>query len=257
MRFENKVFLITGSGGDIGTYTAGRLAKEGAKLALVDIRQEALDRAAERCGLPPDRCITIQADVTKEEQVKAYVEKTVVAFGRIDVFFSLAGMQGDFCPLTEINMDRFDALTRLNVYAPLMGLKYVLPVMYEQESGSVINVASQSVLRGGDGAGAYPITKSAVIQMTKIAAIEAGRHNVRVNVICPALVDGGSMMQHVIHTVGGDDEAGFRRRVKMMIPLGRWPTMEDIVNTVMYLASDESSFINGLVLPIDGGQTCK
>ncbi|MEL3962202.1 glucose 1-dehydrogenase [Lysinibacillus endophyticus] len=245
-RLLNKVAVITGGTGGIGKVTAETFLKEGAKVVLVDLFQEALDQAkADLSEL--GEVITVQADVTKESDVQNYVNKAVEQFGRIDVFFNNAGIEGKVAPIVEQKVEDFDMVMNVNVRGVFLGLKHVLPVMIKQKSGSVINTSSVAGLGGSPNVSPYIASKHAVVGLTKTAALEVANSNIRVNSIHPSPVN-TRMMRSIEEGLKVTQEA-----LAQSIPLGRYGEPNDIANLVVFLASDDSAFITGVQYRIDGG----
>lgn len=250
-RLENKVAIITGGAGGIGKVSAKRFLEEGAKVVLVDLFQESLDQTkAELDKL--GEVITIQADVSQEEDVKNYVDKTVERFGKIDVFFNNAGIEGKVAPITEQKVEDLDKVLAVNVRGVFLGLKHVLAVMKEQRYGSVINTSSVAGLSGSPNVTPYIASKHAVVGLTKATAVEVAPYKVRVNSIHPSPVNTRMMRSLEEGFAPGQAEAA-KADMEKSIPLGRYGESEDISNLVLFLASDESSFITGVQYRVDGG----
>ncbi|RVT57612.1 SDR family oxidoreductase [Niallia taxi] len=243
--------MITGGAGGIGKVSAKRFLEEGAKVVLVDLFQESLDQTkAELDKL--GEVITIQADVSQEEDVKNYVDKTVERFGKIDVFFNNAGIEGKVAPITEQKVEDLDKVLAVNVRGVFLGLKHVLAVMKEQGYGSVINTSSVAGLSGSPNVTPYIASKHAVVGLTKATAVEVAPYKVRVNSIHPSPVNTRMMRSLEEGFAPGQAEAA-KADMEKSIPLGRYGESEDISNLVLFLASDESSFITGVQYRVDGG----
>ncbi|WP_113928025.1 SDR family NAD(P)-dependent oxidoreductase [Bacillus sp. P14.5] len=245
-KLDNKVAIITGGSGGIGKVTAKKFLKEGAKVVLVDLFEESLIEAKEELK-DLGEVVTIQGDVTKEEEVKNYVKETVDKFGRIDIFFNNAGIEGKVAPITEQEVDDLDKVLSVNVRGVFLGLKHVLRVMQEQGYGSVINTSSVAGLSGSPGVTPYIASKHAVVGLTKATALESAGFNVRVNSVHPSPVN--TRMMRSLEAGMGVDEATLAKS----IPLARYGESEDIANLVLFLASDDSAFITGSQYRVDGG----
>lgn len=250
-RLKDKVALITGGAAGIGLETARLFLGVGARVALVDLDDDDLSDAARDLGNPDD-LLTIAADVSSVEDSKRYVAQTVEAFGRIDVFFNNAGIEGKVAPLVDQKIEDFDRVLAVNVRGAFLGLQHVLPVMIGQKSGSVINTSSIGGLKGGPNVAPYITSKHAVVGLTRAAAIEAAGHNVRVNSVHPSPVN-TRMMRSLEEGFNPGHGEEVKQQVADSIPLGRYGESLDIANLVLFLASDESAFITGAQYPVDGG----
>lgn len=250
-RLQDKIAIITGGSGGIGKATAARLLEEGARVILVDLDQAGLDATVRELDAG-DRVLAVQADVASEADVQRYVQATLDRFGRIDVFFNNAGIEGKVAPLEQQDTAMFDKVIAINVRGAYLGLKHVLPHMYRAGSGSVINTSSVAGLDGSADVLPYVTSKHALTGMTKVAAIEAARHGVRVNSVHPSPVN-TRMMRSLEAGFAPDDAEAAKAAMEKAIPLGRYGEPGDIANLVLFLASDESRFITGAQYRIDGG----
>lgn len=248
-KLDGKVAIITGAAGGIGIATAKLFIDEGANVALVDVSEEALSEAVESLGTGKN-IVTITADVTKEEDVKNYVEKTKEAFGQVDILFNNAGVTGVLTDMVDIELEDFENVMGINAKGVFLGLKHVLPLMIEQGSGSVINTSSVDGLRGSPGLSPYAASKHAVVGLTKSAALEVADKGVRVNSIHPSPVD-TAMMENIESST--EDSTAAKQEYIDAIPLARYAEAEDIAKLVLFLASDDSEFITGSQYRIDGG----
>lgn len=250
-RLKDKVAIITGGTGGIGKATAELFLKEGAKVVIVDLDQKVLDDTAEelsRLGT----IMPLQADVTEEADVARYVAETVERFGRIDVFFNNAGIEGKVAPIAEQQMEDFDRVMAVNVRGVFMGLKHVMPVMFKQQSGSIINMSSVAGLMGSAGVAPYVASKHAVVGITKTAALEAGPYQVRVNSVHPSPIN-TRMMRSLEEGFSPGHATEAKQMLEQRIPLGRYGESMDVANCVLFLASDDARFISGSMYRIDGG----
>lgn len=249
MRFENKVVVITGAAGGIGKETTKRFASEGAKLVLVDLKKEASEEMAKELNLASDNYLAVGADVSKEENVERYVKEAKDRFGKIDVFFNNAGIEAKYESVMDTDSDAMSKVLDINVKGVYYGMKHVLKVMTEQESGSIINTASVAGLIGFPNMAPYVASKHAVIGLTKTAALEVAEKNVRINAVCPAPVD--TRMMEDIEKSGGMKREDFTS----VIPIGRYAEAKEIAALVAFLGSDDASYITGSAYPIDGAMT--
>ena len=250
-RLQDRIAIITGGSGGIGKAVAVKVLEEGASVVLVDLDQPGLNATARELGAS-DRVIAIRADVANEDDVRRYVQATLDRFGRIDVFFNNAGIEGKVAPLEQQDTAMFDKVIAINVRGTYLGLKYVLPHMYRAGHGSVINTSSVAGLDGFADVLPYVTSKHAITGMTKVAAIEAARHGVRVNSVHPSPVD-TRMMRSLEAGFDPNDPDAAKADFEKAIPLGRYGEPGDIANLVLFLASDQSSFITGAQYRIDGG----
>jgi len=253
---RNKVVLITGGANGIGKAAAEAFLAEGAKVAIVDISTDGLAKAAADLGAQDGRLIALAADVSKEDDVKAYVRATVDAFGTVDVFFNNAGIPGKLAPVVELDAEVFDRVLAINVRGAFLGLKHVLPIMYAKKSGSVINTSSIAGLASGLGLGATPYvtSKFAITGMTRLTAMESAAYQVRVNSVHPGMINTQLLRstEAMLTDEGGDVDAT-RATMESGVPLGRVGEPAEIADMVLFLASDASSFVTGSQFRVDGG----
>ncbi len=250
-RLENKVAIITGGTGGIGKATVQRFLEEGAKVAVVDISNEALKTIKSEMASLGD-LLLIHADVTQEDQVRDYVKRTIESFGAVDVFFNNAGIEGKIQPLIDVSLEDFEKVQAVNVRGVFLGLKHVLPIMIKQERGSIINMSSNGGLDGTPNLSPYITSKHAVSGMTKTAALEVSKYNVRVNSVHPCPVN-TRMMRSIEAGFNPNDADSARKDFSGRIPLGRYAEAMEVANLVLFLASDESAFVTGAQYRIDGG----
>lgn len=249
-KLVNKVAVITGGAGAIGAATAKLFLKEGAKVVLVDLQEETLGKIAGELDSP--NVSYIAADVSKSSNVQQYVRHAVQTFGKIDIFFNNAGIEGVVRPFTEYPEEVFDRLLAVNIKGVWLGIKYILPEM--NDGGSIINTSSVAGLMGSPNVSAYVASKHAVIGITRTAAQETAARGIRVNSVHPSPVDNRMMRSLEEGFAPGAAEAA-KKGFEASIPLKRYATNEDIANGVLFLASDDSRFITGTKLVIDGGMT--
>lgn len=250
-RLQDKIAIITGGSGGIGKAAAALMLEEGACVTLVDLDQAGLAATVKELGAG-DRVLAMHADVANEDEVRRYVQATLDRFGCIDVFFNNAGIEGKVAPLEQQDTAMFDKVIAINVRGVYLGLKHVLPHMYRAGRGSVINTSSVAGLVGFADVLPYVTSKHAITGMTKVAAIEAARHGVRVNSVHPSPVN-TRMMRSLEAGFDPNDPEAAKADFEKAIPLGRYGEPGDVANLVLFLASDESSFITGAQYRIDGG----
>lgn len=250
-RLQDRIAIITGGSGGIGKAAAALMLEEGACVTLVDLDQAGLAATVKELGAG-DRVLAMHADVANEDEVRRYVQATLDRFGCIDVFFNNAGIEGKVAPLEQQDTAMFDKVIAINVRGVYLGLKHVLPHMYRAGRGSVINTSSVAGLVGFADVLPYVTSKHAITGMTKVAAIEAARHGVRVNSVHPSPVN-TRMMRSLEAGFDPNDPEAAKADFEKAIPLGRYGEPGDVANLVLFLASDESSFITGAQYRIDGG----
>lgn len=250
-QLQDKVAILTGGSGGIGTAVAKRFLKEGAKVVLVDVSQDDLDNAKKDLD-GHGEVMVIKADVSKEDDVKNYVKQTVDKFGKIDVFFNNAGIEGKIAPIADTKLEDFNKVFSVNVIGVFLGLKHVIPVMTKQQSGSIINTSSVAGLDGTPEMAPYVASKHAITGLTKTAALEVADKNVRVNSVHPSPAD-TRMMRSIESGFSPDNSEQSKEDFTKQIPLGRYAKPEDVANLVLFLASDDSKFITGAQYRVDGG----
>ena len=243
---EGRVALITGAGGFIGRATAELFAGRGARVVCA-VRREADIAALE--ALLPDDALVLQADVTKEEDVERYVGETLGLAGRIDIFFNNAGIEGPQALIADYPTAEFMRVMEVNVLGVFLGLKHVMPVMTGQGAGVIVNMGSIASRIGGAKLSGYIASKHAVLGLTRTAALEAAPHGVRVNMIAPGFIE-SRMLSDIATRLGGDMED-----LVAHVPDGRLGQPEEVARAVAFLASDESRYMNGTTLLLDGGRT--
>ena len=247
-QMQDKVCVITGGAGSIGLASAKLLLAEGAKVMLIDSDGDALQKAAAEIG--GDRVAWAAADVTKSDEVKDSIAATVSRWGKIDVLFSNAGNFGVVKPVTDYPEDVFDSVLAVHVKGAFLAAKHTLPQM--NDGGSIIITSSIVGVKGDPGVCAYVTAKHAQVGLMRVLAKEAAPRNIRVNTIHPGPVDNAFQLRvenYLSPALGRDATAFFNE----IIPLRRHLHAEEVARSVLYLASDASSFTTGSLLMVDGG----
>lgn len=252
MNLKGKVALVTGGGSGIGTAIAERFVADGAKVCITGRRKEMLEKVAK--SLPSGSVVICQGDVSKEEDVKRMVE-TVVKFGsKLDVLVNNAAINRP-APIVELDPKVWQEVIGVNLTGPYLLMKAVIPHMLKEGGGSIINISSLGGMRCLPGMPAYCSSKAGLIMLTQQAALDYGRHNIRCNAVCP----GGVKTEMTKKDFGqfgemlGIEPDTFINQIALEIPMRRFAASPEIGGLCSYLASDDSSFMTGAVIPIDGG----
>jgi NAD(P)-dependent dehydrogenase (short-subunit alcohol dehydrogenase family) len=245
---SNPVVLITGGLTGIGRAAAVAFAKKGANVVVAGRRDEAGKALAEELRGFGSEAEFINADVRKEDDVRALVDRTIERFGRLDVAVNNAGTEGRPGPITDQTAESYAATFDTNVLGTLLSVKHELRVMQAQGSGSIINISSTYGHEGGAGASVYVASKHAVEGMTKSASLEAASSGVRVNAVAPGPIETGMLDRFT-----GTSER--KAALLKTVPLGRVGDPADIARAAVFLASEDASFITGQILTVDGGKT--
>lgn len=248
--FTNKVAIVTGATSGIGKATAIAFAKAGAKVTVAGRREEegaAVIREIEQGG---GEALFVRTDVSRESDVEALVAKTVERFGRLDFAFNNAGIYQDAGPVTGATEDLFTRTFGINVGGVLYGMKHQIPAILKSGGGAIVNCASVLGMIAVPNAAVYNASKFAVIGLTKSAALEFSAQGVRVNAVCPAIIE--TDMTSGIRSDGPTHDA-----MRAMHPIGRFGKSEEIAAAVLYLCSPGAAFTTGIALPVDGGVTAQ
>jgi len=254
-RLQGKAALITGGTSGIGEATARVFAHEGARVAITGRRSELGERVVDEIRSGGGEATFIAADVTQAEDCRRSIDETITAFGRIDILFNNAGIvtQGT---LEETSEDEWTRTFDVNVKGTYLMMKLVLPIMREQGGGVIVNNGSDWGIVGGPHYSAYSASKGAVVLMTKSVALEVARDHIRVNAVCP----GDTVVERWRIDERRNPSGDFEEELKAMgeeLPIGRVGTVDEIANAVLFLASDEASFMTGATLIVDGGNTAR
>jgi NAD(P)-dependent dehydrogenase (short-subunit alcohol dehydrogenase family) len=253
-RLEGKVAIITGGASGIGAASARLFVEEGANILIADVQDDKGRKLAEELGI---RAEYLHADVSRESDVEALVSLAVEAHDRLDCMFNNAGIAGPTGPIESVNVKGFDEAIGVLLRGVFLGIKHATPVMKRQGSGSIVNTASVAGIRTGYGNHIYSAAKAGVIQLTRSVAMELGESGVRVNCICPGFIPTPMIGRARGLSIAEADRKleTIRNSFTMTQPLQRPGTPADIAKAALWLASDDSSFVNGHALVVDGGVT--
>ncbi|MGB9883208.1 MAG: SDR family NAD(P)-dependent oxidoreductase [Microgenomates group bacterium] len=249
MKLQNKVAIVTGAGSGIGQATAVLFAKEGAKVVVANRRVEKGEATVAQIKNQGGEAIFIQTDVSRWEDVDNMVKKTVETYGKVDVLVNNAGIVR-FGPLHQTSDQDWDDILNINLKGVFYGMKRVIPEMLKNGKGKIINIASIAGLVGFDQIGPYCASKGGVIALTREAALEYAKNKINVNCIAPGVI-------RTEMTAGMLEDEMTKKGFENQTPYPRLGEPEDIANAALYLASDESDFVTGEVLVVDGGWTVR
>ncbi len=248
-KLENRIVIITGAASGLGHGMAELFAAEGAKVVIADLQDEAGQELAHRLGGTYLRC-----DVTDPASVEGMIQSTVDRHGRIDILVNNAGIDGEQASTADSSLENWRRVMSINMDGVYYGMKYVLPVMVSQKGGVILNTASTVGLNALGGLPAYGASKAGVIHLSKSVAIEYAMHNIRVNTICPSVVE-TPLLKHFIEST--PDPEGARMGFASLNPMPGMVTVDAVAKAALFLVSDDSSFITAVALPIDGGYTAR
>jgi NAD(P)-dependent dehydrogenase (short-subunit alcohol dehydrogenase family) len=248
-RLDGKVAVITGAGGGMGRDAAVLFTQEGARVCAADVQLDAAEETVALCG--DGSAFAFQVDVAQEEQVAAMMRATSERFGGIDVLYNNAGISpDDDASVLETSVEAWERVQSVNTKGVFLCCKHGIPYLRERGGGSVINVASfVAILGAATSQISYTASKGAVLSMSRELAVQFARENIRVNALCP-----GPVETPLLLNIFGDDPAALERR-RVHWPTGRLAKPREVVNGALFLASDESSYVNGATFLVDGGLT--
>jgi NAD(P)-dependent dehydrogenase (short-subunit alcohol dehydrogenase family) len=249
LSFENKVALVTGAGSGMGLAAAQAFAAEGAVVALADVNEAAARAAADQLIAGGHKAIAVRCDVADEAQVKAMIEQTVSAFGRLDAAFNNAGIQSPVAEVADASGEEFDRVNAVNLRGIWSCMKYELLQMREQGSGAIVNNSSLGGIVGLPGRAAYHAGKHGVLGLTKSAALEYASRGIRINAVCPGIIDTPMVWGMLV------SQAEAMKELMKEVPIRRLGRAEEVASAVLWLCSPGASFVIGHALVVDGGYT--
>jgi NAD(P)-dependent dehydrogenase (short-subunit alcohol dehydrogenase family) len=253
-RFIDRTVLITGAGGAIGRATAERFAAEGARLALIDRDAGAVGQLAQRVGAQGHAALALTADVADEQALAQAIEQAEAHFGRLHVVFNNAGIGGQDLPVADMSAAQWDEIIAVNLRGVFLGCKYAVPALARAGGGAIVNMGSSTGRHDTlPGSAPYMASKAAVEALTRSLALQVARDHIRVNAICPGIIE----TPLSLHQKSDAEAERFFARFAERIPLGRVGQPEDVAAAVAFLASDQARQITGTALLIDGGQTMR
>ena len=250
MRLKNKVAVVTGAASGFGAGTAELFAAQGAGVVVADISDEAGEAVVESINTSGGRAVYVHADVTSRGDAKRMIQAANDLGGGLDILVNNAGYSHRNKQFSDVTDEEFDKVYDVNVKAVFIAIQEALPVLRERGGGCIINTSSTAALRPRPGLAVYCSSKGAVSNLTKALAVELAPDNVRVNAICPVIGETGMLETFM----GVPDTPENRKKFEATIPLGRFSTPNDIAQTMLFLASDDASFLTGVALEVDGGR---
>ena len=247
--FAGKVAFVTGAANGIGRAAALAFAREGASVVVADISEQGNQETARMIEKAGGRALAVRCDVSRDKDVKAALEKTIETFGRLDFAFNNAGVEQPITPAADLTEEEWDRIVGINLRSVFLCMKHEIPLMLKQGGGVIVNTSSGAGVRGIAGQAAYCAAKFGIVGLTKAAALDYANSNIRVNAVCPGIINTPMMDRFS----GGTPEG--RERVIAQEPVGRMGKPEEIAGAVVWLCSNAAAFVVGHAMVIDGGQT--
>jgi len=249
-RLEGKSVIITGAGSGIGRAASLLFTKEGAKLIAVDLSdgvKETVDLVKQQGGVAE----AVTADAGDEADVSAFIDRAVATYGRLDVIWANAGISGGLKPIAEQTVEHWQEILRINLIGPFLAVKYAMPHMVRQQRGAIVCTASVAGLKSGASGHPYAASKAGVISLVQTTAYSLSGTGVRINAVCPGLIETG-MTKPIFDNA---KERGTEGKIGQLNPLKRAGQPHEIAAMALFLASDDASYVNGQAFPVDGGLT--
>lgn len=250
-RLQGKVAVITGAASGIGRAAAELFAREQARLLIADYDDAGLKETLQRVEALGGEIDALRTDVSREQEVKTLIERALSRYSRVDVLCNNAGVVGDMAEPENQDASIWHRVLEVNLMGTVYGTKYVTSHMKEQRSGAIVNTSSVAGIRSGAGGNAYSASKAAIINFTQTSACDLGAFNIRVNAVCPGLIETG-MTKPVFDYAR---EAGKEHKLGSRCELRRYGKPEEVARVIAFLASEDASYITGQALAVDGGNT--
>jgi NAD(P)-dependent dehydrogenase (short-subunit alcohol dehydrogenase family) len=248
-RFADKVAFVSGAAGGIGRATALAFAREGASVVVADVDERANSETSRLIEAAGGQVIAVRCDVTRARDLQSAMNATVETFGGLDVAFNNAGVEQPTAPAADISEDDWDRVIAINLRGVFLAMKHEIPLLLRRGGGAIVNTSSGAGVKGFAGGAAYGASKFGIVGATKCAALDYASSGIRINAVCPGIID-----THMIERVFGDTTEG-RQSVLDQEPVGRMGRPDEIAAAVLWLCSEEASFAVGHAMVVDGGQT--